>query len=74
MRVHKRIEPEFGEEFECIGKKVRCVEDDTNRDDQCTSCAFYGSLRCTTVCCASHEREDMRDVHFVELKDNEETN
>ena len=67
MKVRTKIHPELDEEFEYIGKRVRCVEDESNRDDQCESCAFHGSLRCNTICCASHERDDMRDVHFEKV-------
>ena len=67
MKVKTKIHPELDEVFEYIGKRVQCVEDDTRRDDQCGSCAFHGSLRCDTICCAAPERTDMRDVHFEKV-------
>ena len=68
MKTWTKIEPEVGEVFEYIGKRVQCVEDNPYDANQCASCAFYGSLRCTTVCCAEHERGDKRNVHFIKLQ------
>lgn len=68
MKTWTKIEPEVGEVFEYIGKRVQCVEDNPYYAHQCASCAFYGSQRCTTICCAAHEREDEKDVHFIKLQ------
>lgn len=68
MKTWTKIEPEVGEIFEYIGKRVQCVEDNPYDANQCASCAFYGLLRCTTICCAEHEREDERNVHFIKLQ------
>lgn len=67
MKTWTKIEPELGEVFEYIGVKAKCVEDDPHESRNCKMCAFYGSLRCDTICCAAHEREDDRDVHFIRL-------
>lgn len=68
MKTWTKIEPEVGEVFEYIGKRVRCVEDNPYDANQCALCAFYGSLRCTTVYCAERERGDKRNVHFIKLQ------
>ena len=67
MKVKTKIHPDVWEVFEYLGKKVRCVEDDTRWDDQCGICAFRNSLECDTICCTSPERTDMRDVHFEKV-------
>lgn len=69
MRVRTTIYPEQGEVFEYEGIKVKCVADDNKRYTNCPYCAFRDSLEgCDTICCASHERRDERDVHFIKVK------
>ena len=67
MKVITKIHPELDEVFEYIGIKSKCVEDNTHNGNCCTNCAFRGSLECDTICCASHERRDGRDVHFKKV-------
>lgn len=74
MRVHTRIEPEQGEEFEYEGIKVKCVLDDPPGLLNCPNCVFHNSRQCDTICCADHERFDDSQVHFVKVENNEKTN
>lgn len=67
MKTHYKVEPNLGEVFEYIGKKARCVADNTNSESNCGECIFAGTMRCATICCASHERYDERDVHFEKV-------
>lgn len=68
MKVRTTIYPDLGEIFEYVGIKAECVEDDINSGTCCKNCAFRDSLECDTICCASHERDDERNVHFIKVK------
>lgn len=67
MKVITKIYPDLGEVFEYVGIKAKCVADDPESIFNCPNCAFHGSLECDTICCASHERNDERDVHFEKV-------
>lgn len=67
MKVITKIHPELDEVFEYIGIKSKCVEDNIHNGNCCTNCAFYNSLECDTICCASRERYDERAVHFEKV-------
>lgn len=68
IRSIVKIEPECGGTFEYPGVKAKCVEDDPHKPGQCGSCAFYGSRRCDTICCAAHGRDDDKHVHFIKVQ------
>ena len=68
MKTWTKIEPEVGEVFEYIGKRVQCVEDNPYDSRECRRCAFYRCGQCDTIYCAEHEREDERNVHFIKLQ------
>lgn len=65
MKTITKTEPNSGEVFEYLGMRVQCVKDDPNDADRCVLCAFYGSKRCATVCCAEHEREKMIETFIL---------
>nr|DAE54723.1 MAG TPA: hypothetical protein [Caudoviricetes sp.] len=67
MKVKTKIHPDLGEVFEYEGIKVKCVADDNKRYADCSGCAFQESPKCDTICCAYHEREDERGVHFEKV-------
>ena len=67
MKVITKIHADLGEVFEYVGIKAKCVEDNIHNGNCCTNCAFRGSLECDTILCASHERDDERDVHFEKV-------
>lgn len=68
MKTWTKIEPEAGEVFEYLGMRVQCTEGNPYIERNCTDCAFHRRGQCDTICCAAHEREDEKDVHFIKLQ------
>ncbi|MGX9522472.1 hypothetical protein ACWX0P_27255 [Vibrio mediterranei] len=54
------------------GRKYQVIEGlvDIDAMADCRKCAFtFGHYPCVNVACVAGERDDRRDVYFVEVKD-----
>lgn len=62
-------EIEIGNKFKCLGRKFKCVEDNTyESSNNCKEhCALYCDILCEFMACNTDEREDGKYVHFEEV-------
>lgn len=65
------MERKIGETFEIDGKKYKVIESNPERSD-CDICAFDRDYRCISTkrgFCQRYNREDEKDVYFVEVEE-----
>lgn len=66
------MERKIGEVFEIDGKEYKVAECIDDYMGYCDKCAFDGSYRCMSKkrgYCEMSNREDGKDVYFIEVKE-----